>query len=50
LKTGDLSKGIYWAGIVQGLIHDIPTCQVLIDRIVAEAEAIVRRRLWDMLI
>ena len=35
--------------MVQGLIHDIPTCQVLIDRIVADAEAIVRGRMAGML-
>lgn len=45
LQTGDLSKGVFWAGMVQGLIHDIPTCQQLIDRIIAEAEAILDQRL-----
>jgi nitronate monooxygenase len=50
LQTGDLSKGVFWAGMVQGLIHDIPTCQVLIDRIVADAEAIIRRRMTGMLV
>ncbi|MGH6651486.1 MAG: NAD(P)H-dependent flavin oxidoreductase [Sphingopyxis sp.] len=45
LKTGDLSKGVFWAGMVQGLIHDIPTCQELIDRIISEAEAILDQRL-----
>jgi NAD(P)H-dependent flavin oxidoreductase YrpB (nitropropane dioxygenase family) len=45
LKTGDLSLGIYWASVAQGLIHDIPTCQELIDRIIAEADAIVSNRL-----
>ena len=45
LQTGDLSKGVFWAGMIQGLIHDIPTCQVLIDRIIAEAEAIIDQRL-----
>ncbi|QJQ33043.1 nitronate monooxygenase [Sphingomonas lacunae] len=45
LKTGDLSKGIFWAGMIQGLIHDIPTCQVLVDRIIAEAEQIIDQRL-----
>ncbi|PKP96403.1 MAG: nitronate monooxygenase, partial [Alphaproteobacteria bacterium HGW-Alphaproteobacteria-13] len=48
LKTGDLSKGVFWAGMVQGLIHDIPTCQQLIDRIIAEAEAIIDHRLASM--
>lgn len=45
LQTGDLTKGVFWAGMIQGLIHDIPTCQVLIDRIIAEAEAIIDQRL-----
>lgn len=45
LETGDLSKGVFWAGMVQGLIHDIPTCQELIDRIIHEADAIVTQRL-----
>ena len=48
LETGDLSKGIYWASMVQGLIHDIPTCKVLIDRIISEAEAILDQRLARM--
>lgn len=50
LRTGDLSKGVFWAGMVQGLIHDIPTCQELIDRIIHEAEAIVRERLASMMV
>jgi NADH:quinone reductase (non-electrogenic) len=50
LETGDLSKGVFWAGMVQGLIHDIPTCEELISRIVADAEAIVRGRMAGMLV
>lgn len=49
LETGDLSEGVFWAGMIQGLIHDIPTCEVLIDRIVADAESIIRSRLNGML-
>lgn len=49
LQTGDLDKGIFWAGMVQGLINDIPTCQELIDRIIGDAEEIVRNRLGAML-
>lgn len=45
LETGDLNKGVFWAGMVQGLIHDIPTCKELIDRIIADAEAILDQRL-----
>lgn len=49
LTTGDLSKGVFWAGMVQGLIHDVPTCQELIDRIISDAEAIVKARLGAMM-
>jgi nitronate monooxygenase len=49
LQTGDLSKGVFWAGMVQGLIHDVPTCQELISRIVADAESIIRSRLAGMM-
>jgi nitronate monooxygenase len=35
--------------MVQGLIHDIPTCADLISRMVADAENIIRARLRDML-
>jgi nitronate monooxygenase len=48
LRTGDMSKGIFWAGMVQGLIHDIPTVQELMDRIMAEAEDIVNNRFARM--
>ena len=49
LKTGDMASGIFWAGMVQGLIHDIPTCEVLLTRMVAEAEAIIKGRLGGMI-
>jgi nitronate monooxygenase len=48
LETGDLEAGIFWAGQVQGLIHDIPTVQELVTRIVADAEEIIRGRLARM--
>jgi NAD(P)H-dependent flavin oxidoreductase YrpB (nitropropane dioxygenase family) len=49
LQTGDTEHGIWSAGMIQGLIHDIPTCEVLISRIVADAETIIRRRLEVMI-
>jgi nitronate monooxygenase len=49
LKEGDLGAGIHWAGMVQGLIHDIPTVKTLIDRIIAEAEAIIEDRLMGFI-
>lgn len=45
LETGNLDAGLIWAGQVQGLIHDIPTCQELISRMVRDAEQIITRRL-----
>ena len=49
LETGDLDAGLIWAGQIQGLIHDVPTCQVLIDRIMREAEGIIAGRLAGLL-
>jgi nitronate monooxygenase len=34
--------------MVQGLIHDIPTCKELVTRMVSEAEAIIASRLNRM--
>jgi nitronate monooxygenase len=45
LEDGAIDDGIWSAGQVQGLIHDIPSCKDLVDRIVSEAEAIIRKRL-----
>ena len=49
LQTGDTDAGIWSAGMIQGLIHDVPTARELIERIVAEAEEIIRGRLEGML-
>ncbi len=46
--TGDTDYGIWSAGQTQGLIHDIPTCKELMDRIMSEAQAIIRNRLDRM--
>lgn len=45
LTTGDLDAGLIWAGQIQGLIRDIPTCNDLIARIIMEAEMIIKERL-----
>ena len=45
LETGDVDAGLVWAGQVQGLIHDVPTCGELIARIMSEAEDIIAKRL-----
>jgi len=46
---GDMDSGAWSCGMVAGLIHDIPTCQELIDGIMAEAEGLIRQRLEGML-
>jgi NAD(P)H-dependent flavin oxidoreductase YrpB (nitropropane dioxygenase family) len=46
---GKVDSGVWSCGMVAGLIHDIPTCQELIDRIMAGAERLIRERLEGML-
>lgn len=45
MKDGDMEAGAWSCGMVAGLIHDIPTVRELIDRIMAEADSIIRQRL-----
>jgi NAD(P)H-dependent flavin oxidoreductase YrpB (nitropropane dioxygenase family) len=45
MREGDMDAGAWSCGMVAGLIHDIPTCAALIDRIMGEAEEIIRKRL-----
>ncbi|WP_054032810.1 NAD(P)H-dependent flavin oxidoreductase [Desulfatitalea tepidiphila] len=49
MKEGKTDAGVWSCGMVAGLIHDIPSCKELIDRIMSEAEAIIRQRLTGML-
>ena len=43
LHDGRIAEGVIPSGQVAGLIDDVPTCAELVDRIVAEAEATLRR-------
>lgn len=45
LETGDMDAGLFWAGQVQGLIHDVPSVGELISGLMAQAEDLVRQRL-----
>ena len=45
MKEGDMDAGAWSCGMVAGLIHDIPTCKELIDRIMVEANEIINARL-----
>jgi len=49
LEDGDIDGGIWTAGMVIGLINDIPTCDVLLKRIVAEAREAAEKRVSALL-
>jgi len=43
LESGDTTNGVIWAGMVAGLIADIPTCAELLERMVAECRERLQR-------
>ncbi len=45
MQDGLMDAGAWSCGMVAGLIHDVPTVRELIDRIMAEAESIIGKRL-----
>ena len=45
MTDGEMEAGAWSCGMVVGLINDIPTCQELVDRIMKQAEDIIRNRL-----
>ena len=45
MQEGTMDAGAWSCGVVAGLIHDIPTCKELVERIVADAEEIIKSRL-----
>lgn len=45
---GDSESGVWTVGMVQGLIHDVPTCMELVQRIVHEATQLLESRLTTM--
>jgi nitronate monooxygenase len=49
MQDGEVDAGAWSCGMVAGLIHDIPTCKELVERIVGEAEDIIRVRLASFL-
>ena len=46
---GEMDAGAWSCGMVAGLIHDIPTVKELIDRIMSDAEDLIKKRLEGML-
>jgi nitronate monooxygenase len=49
MKRGEMDAGAWSCGMVAGLINDIPTVKELIDRIMAQADVLVRQRLEGLL-
>jgi nitronate monooxygenase len=45
MQEGTMDAGAWSCGMVAGLIHDIPTCKELVERIVSDAEEIIKSRL-----
>jgi nitronate monooxygenase len=41
---GEMDAGVWSCGMAAGLINDIPTCKELIDRIMSEAEGIIKQQ------
>lgn len=48
MQQGDMEAGAWSCGMVAGLIHDVPSCKALVDRIMGEAEGIIGKRLAGM--
>ena len=38
LHSGDVDGGLVWAGQVVGLVNDVPSCEALVQRMVAECQ------------
>lgn len=49
MLEGEMDAGAWSCGMVAGLIHDIPTVKELIDRIMNQADQIIRSRLEGFL-
>ena len=45
MKNGDMDAGAWSCGMVAGMIHDVPTVKERIDRIMAQAHALIHQRL-----
>lgn len=48
IEAGDTNDGIWTVGQVMGLIDDVPTCEVLLERMVSEARDILQGRVAAM--
>jgi len=48
IEGGEIDDGVWTVGQVMGLIDDIPTCEVLIERMVEEAKDVMNNRVASM--
>ena len=49
MKEGEMDAGAWSCGMVAGLIYDVPSVKELIDRIMKQANDIIRQRLERLL-
>ena len=49
MQEGTVDAGAWSCGMVVGLIHDIPTCKELIDRIMTDANEMIQKRLVGLI-
>jgi NAD(P)H-dependent flavin oxidoreductase YrpB (nitropropane dioxygenase family) len=50
MLEGKIDSGAWSCGMVAGLINDIPSCKEFINRIMLEADLLIRKRLEPMLV
>merc|ERR1712232_312199 len=49
-ETGNTQDSVWSCGQVMGLIDDVPTCQELVGRMIAEASSVISGRLGGMMV
>ncbi|MBT7408367.1 MAG: nitronate monooxygenase [Methylococcales bacterium] len=49
LEQGEINEGVWTAGMIAGLINDIPSVEQLVSRITTEAENIIKNRLNNII-
>jgi NADH:quinone reductase (non-electrogenic) len=50
LANGRMDEGLWWTGQSQALVNEVLTCREVIERIVAEAEDLISRRLKSVVV
>ncbi|MDP4575955.1 hypothetical protein Q9K02_12455 [Qipengyuania sp. G39] len=49
-EVSDTDRGVWSAGMIQGLIYDVPGVSELVERIIEEAAAIITQRLAELVL